>query len=200
MAKLFFIQSVMEGGKSALLLMEAHSFDRREITILCMKPAIDTRDGEDVIKSRIGISRDCLTIMPHHNLYTIIDEIVEATKKDNLPPLQWILIDEAQFLTEEHVNQLRCIVDDFDINVRCYGLRTDFQTHFFEGSKRLMEIADTIEEMKIPCKCGNKAIFNVRFNENGEMVTDGEQILIGGEDIYKPMCSKCYREMLKQKK
>ena len=112
--------------------------------------------------------------------------------------LQWILVDESQFLTSEHVEQLRAIVDDLDISVICYGLRTDFQTHLFEGSKRLFELADSIEEMKISCSCGKKAIFNARFNENGELVTSGEQILIGGEDIYKPMCSRCYRKELEK--
>lgn len=94
------------------------------------------------------------------------------------------------------MEQFRAIVDDFDINVMCYGLRTDFQTHLFEGSKRLFELADDIDELKISCSCGRKAIFNARFNENGELVVNGEQILIGGEDKYKPMCSKCYREEL----
>lgn len=182
----------MDAGKSASLLMEAHSFDNRDIGVLCMKPSIDNRDGIDVIKSRIGIERECFSIKQNHDLYTIIKNINDGK-------LKWVLVDESQFLTREQVNQLRHVVDDFDISVRCYGIRTDFQTNFFEGSKRLMEIADSLEEMKISCNCGKKAIFNVRFNEFGDIVLDGEQILIGGNDIYKPMCSKCYNDLKKEK-
>ena len=120
--------------------------------------------------------------------------IHEQEKNDDENKLRWILVDESQFLTGYQVEQLRAIVDNFDINVMCYGLRTDFQTHLFEGSKRLFELADDIDEMKISCTCENKAIFNARFNEFGVIVTDGEQVLIGGEDKYKPICSKCYRK------
>lgn len=162
-----------------------------------MKPAIDNRDGTDIIKSRVGLQRECLTIYSDYNLYKIIKNIIEKDKVvDN--KLQWILVDESQFLTSKHVEELRAVVDDFDINVMCYGLRTDFQTHLFEGSKRLFELADNIEEMKISCECGRKAIINARFNENGEIVLNGEQILIGGEDIYKPLCSKCYSKEVKK--
>lgn len=107
-------------------------------------------------------------------------------------------MDESQFLTTIQVEELRRIVDDFGINVLCYGLRTDFKTNLFEGSKRLFELADDINEMKISCSCGRKAIINARFNENDEIVINGEQVLIGGEDIYKPLCSKCYTEEVKK--
>lgn len=193
MSKLYFKFSPMEAGKSAMLLIEAYNFEKRNINILCMKPSVDNREGIDKIYSRIGIEKDCFTIYPHYNIYNIVKGIL-SEEKENETKLQWILIDESQFLTIDHVEQLRAIVDDFDINVLCYGLRTDFQTHLFEGSKRLFELADDIDEMKISCSCGRKAIFNARFNENGELVTSGEQILIGGEDKYKPMCSKCYRK------
>ena len=193
MSKLYFKFSPMEAGKSAMLLIEAYNFEKRNINILCMKPSVDNREGIDKIYSRIGIEKDCFTIYPHYNIYNIVKGILSEEKEDETK-LQWILIDESQFLTIDHVEQLRAIVDDFDINVLCYGLRTDFQTHLFEGSKRLFELADDIDEMKISCSCGRKAIFNARFNENGELVTSGEQILIGGEDKYKPMCSKCYRK------
>lgn len=193
MSKLYFKFSPMEAGKSAMLLIEAYNFEKRNINILCMKPSVDNREGIDKIYSRIGIEKDCFTIYPHYNIYNIVKRIL-SEEKESETKLQWILIDESQFLTIDHVEQLRAIVDDFDINVLCYGLRTDFQTHLFEGSKRLFELADDIDEMKISCSCGRKAIFNARFNENGELVTSGEQILIGGEDKYKPMCSKCYRK------
>lgn len=193
--KLRFLYSPMEAGKSAMLLIEAHYFEKRNVGILCMKPSIDDRDGTDVIKSRIGIERECLTIYPNYDIYKIVTKIIEEQEKnEDENKLQWILVDESQFLTGFQVEQLRAIVDNLGINVLCYGLRTDFRTRLFEGSKRLFELADDIEEMKISCTCGRKAIFNARFNEFGVIVTDGEQILIGGEDKYKPICSKCYRK------
>ena len=197
MAKLYFKHAPMESGKSALLLIEAYNFEKRGIGFLCMKPSIDNREDTEKICSRIGIEKECFSIQYNYDIYSIIKEIVQKKRGKQL---QWILVDESQFLTSEQVEQLRAIVDDFDINVLCYGLRTDFQTHLFEGSKRLFELADDIDEMKISCSCGRKAIFNARFNEYGELITSGEQILIGGEDKYKPMCSKCYRKEIENKK
>ena len=194
MSKFYFKFSPMEAGKSAMLLIEAYNFEKRNINILCMKPSIDNRESIDKISSRIGIEKECFVIYPNYDIYAIVKKIISLNENNN--KLQWILVDESQFLTYEQVEQVRAIVDDFDINVMCYGLRTDFQTHLFEGSKRLFELADDIDELKISCSCGRKAIFNARFNENGELVANGEQILIGGEDKYKPMCSKCYREEL----
>lgn len=190
-SKLYYKYGPMNTGKSAFLLMDAHSFETRGISVLCLKPSTDNRDGVDIIKSRIGISRPCVPIFPDSDVYTMFKDKV---KNENI---RWILVDECQFLTEEQVSQLRALVDDFDVNIKCYGLRTDFQTKLFKGSKRLFELADDIEEMKISCGCGRKALFNARFNEIGELVTSGEQILIGGEDKYKPLCSKCYRDILK---
>ena len=194
MGKFYFKFSPMEAGKSAMLLIEAYNFEKRNINILCMKPSIDNRESIDKISSRIGIEKECFVIYPNYDIYAIVKKIISLNENNN--KLQWILVDESQFLTSEQVEQFRAIVDDFDINVMCYGLRTDFQTHLFEGSKRLFELADDIDELKISCSCGRKAIFNARFNENGELVANGEQILIGGEDKYKPICSKCYREEL----
>jgi len=189
----------MESAKSAMLLIEAHNFEKRNIGVLCMKSSIDNRDGTDVIKSRIGLERECLTIYPDYDIYKIVKKLIqEQEKNEDNDKLQWILVDESQFLTGYQVEQLRAIVDDFGINVLCYGLRTDFRTRLFEGSKRLFELADDIEEMKVSCACGRKAIFNARFNEFGVIVTDGEQVLIGGEDKYKPICSKCYRKELEK--
>lgn len=189
--KLTFVYAPMESGKSASLLMKADCFDRRKFGFICIKPSIDNRDGINKIHSRIGIERECLVVYPEYDLYKIVSEISEE--------LDWILVDECQFLTPLQVEQLRAIVDNFNINVICYGLRTDFQTHLFDGSKRLFELADEIEELSVPCTCGRKALFNARFNDNGEMVVNGEQILIGGEDKYKPLCSNCYSEELKKK-
>ena len=110
------------------------------------------------------------------------------------PQLKWILVDEAQFLSAEQVDQLAALVDKFGVSVMCYGLRTDFKTQLFEGSKRLFEVADTIEEIKSSCECDNKCIFNARIDKNGNVVVDGEQIEIGGDDRYTSMCRKCYHE------
>ena len=194
MSKFYFKFSPMEAGKSAMLLIEAYNFEKRNINILCMKPSTDNRESIDKISSRIGIEKECFVIYPNYDIYAIVKKIISLNENNN--KLQWNIVDESKFVTSEQVEQFRAIVDDFDINVMCYGLRTDFQTHLFEGSKRLFELADDIDELKISCSCGRKAIFNARFNENGEFVANGEQILIGGEDKYKPMCSKCYREEL----
>lgn len=192
-SKLRFVYGPMESAKSALLLIEAYNFEKRGIGFLCMKPSIDNRENTNAICSRIGIERECFSIFGDYDIYNIVKKII-SQKNVAEQRLQWILVDESQFLTTTQVEQLRAIVDDLNINVLCYGLRTDFQTNLFEGSKRLFELADDIDEMKISCSCGRKAIFNARFNEYGELVTSGEQILIGGEDKYKPMCSKCYRK------
>ena len=157
---------------------------------LCMKPTIDNREKENVIRSRIGIERKCQWIYPETNLYTTLLGIFE--EKARL--IEWILIDEAQFLSETQVDQLAQVVDDYGINVMCYGLRTDFQSHLFEGSRRLFEVADTIDEIKSTCTCGRKTIINARIDSNGNVVLDGEQVEIGGDDKYMAMCRRCWRK------
>ena len=183
MSKLYFIQSPMNGSKSALLLMKAHSFEERGIPFICMKPSIDNREGVDFIYSRIGIKRECITIDPDDNIFNIVNDIIALIDKTNTKLPQWILVDECQFFTAKQIEQLTKIVDDLGINVMCYGLRTDFNTHLFEGSKRLLELADDIDEIKISCSCGRKAIINARVNDDGYVITDGEQILIGGKRL-----------------
>lgn len=197
MAKLYFIQSPMNGSKSALLLMKAHSFEERDIPFICMKPMIDNRDGVDVISSRVGIKRECIVIEPNDNVFSLIKKCVDESILQMVSPPKWILVDESQFLTERQVNEFADIVDNLDINVICYGLRTDFSTILFEGSKRLMELADDIDEIKISCSCGRKAILNARIDEKWNIITNGEQILIGGNDIYIPLCRKCYKNFIK---
>lgn len=193
-SKLYFIQSPMNASKSALLIMKAYSFEERGIPFVCLKPSVDTRDGDDIIKSRVGISRECICVDKDFNLYEWY-----VNYRDDLGfDTKWILVDESQFLTREQVNQLASIVDDFDVNVMCYGLRTDFKTNVFEGSKRLLEIADDIDEVKISCGCGRKAIFNARVDEQGNLIEDGEQVLIGGNDKYVSLCRKCYNELLRR--
>ena len=112
---------------------------------------------------------------------------------DDEPRPQWILVDEAQFLSADQVDQLARVVDDFGINVVCYGLRTDFRTSLFEGSRRLLEIADTIDEVKSTCSCGRKTIVNARVNSAGEIITEGAVVEIGGNDRYVAVCRRCWR-------
>lgn len=155
----------------------------------CFKPVVDTRDSKNVIRSRIGIERECSWIYPESNLY---DEISAMQFSDGSCP-GWILVDEAQFLTSEQVDQLARAVDDFGINVLCYGLRTDFRTHLFDGSRRLMEIADSIDEVKSTCSCGRKTIVNARVNSQGQIITEGEVVEIGGNERYIAVCRNCWR-------
>lgn len=189
-AKLYFRYGTMGSAKTAMLLTTAYNFEERGLKYLCMKPVVDTRDKKNVIRSRIGIERECRWIYADSNLYAEIKELLEA---DLQAAPNWLLVDEAQFLSREHVDQLAAIVDDFAINVVCYGLRTDFQGNLFEGSRRLFEMADTIDEIKSTCTCGRKTIMNARIDSRGEIITEGEQVEIGGNDRYVACCRKCWR-------
>lgn len=188
-----FYYGSMGAGKSLHLLATAYNFQEHSIPFLIFKSEIDTRDGENVIHSRAIGDRECVSISSIDNLYDIISAYQDSMYF-GIEPLKWILIDEAQFLTEEQVEQLAAVADNFGINIICYGLRTDFQTHLFPGSKRLFEIADSFEEIKSSCFCNSKTIFNARINSNKEIVTDGEQIEVGGDDRYISLCRKCYFE------
>ena len=187
--KLYFRYGTMGSAKTAMLLTSAYNFEERGMAYRCFKPVTDTRDKKNVIRSRIGIERVCSWIYPETNLY---EEISQHPCDDGSLP-GWILIDEAQFLSAEQVDQLAAVVDEYGINVVCYGLRTDFRTHLFEGSKRLLEIADTIDEIKSTCTCGRKTIVNARVNSLGEIITEGEVVEIGGNDRYIAVCRKCWR-------
>lgn len=187
--KLYFRYGTMGSAKTALLLTTAYNFEERGMKYACLKPIIDTRDKINVIKSRIGIQRECSWIYHDTDLYQFAIELFE---KENTV-FDWFLIDEAQFLSHEQVDQLSRIVDDFGCNVVCYGLRTDFKTNLFEGSRRLFEIADTIDEIKSTCNCGNKTIVNARIDSNGDFVVEGAQVEIGGDDRYIAVCRKCWR-------
>lgn len=187
--KLYFRYGTMGSAKTALLLTQAYNFEERGLAYLCMKPVVDIRENRNVIRSRIGIERECLWIYADTNLYLLVKSRFEET----LDVPQWILVDEAQFLSAEQVDQLARAVDDFGCNVVCYGLRTDFRTHLFEGSRRLFEIADTIDEIKSTCTCGRKTIVNARIDSNGNIMTEGEQVEIGGNERYIAVCRKCWR-------
>lgn len=187
--KLYFRYGTMGSAKTALLLTQAYNFEERGMHYVCMKPIIDTRDKKNVIKSRIGIERACHWIYADSNLYALAEELFE----ENKTIIDWILVDEAQFLTALQVDQLARIVDYFGTNVVCYGLRTDFQSHLFEGSRRLFEIADTIDEIKSTCNCGRKTIINARIDSHGDFVEEGAQVEIGGDDRYIAVCRNCWR-------
>ena len=187
--KLYFRYGTMGSAKTAMLLTTAYNFEERGMAYMCLKPVVDTREKKNVIRSRIGIERECKWIYPETDLYEMVKDIFEQT----LTVPDWVLVDEAQFLTEEQVDQLAQVVDDYGCNIMCYGLRTDFKTRLFEGSRRLFEIADSIEEVKSTCNCGRKTIVNARIDGNGGIITEGEQVEIGGNERYIAVCRKCWR-------
>lgn len=192
--KVIFKYGCMGSGKSLQLLATAHNFEEHLIPFVVLKSEIDSRDGNGVIHSRALEDRECVSIASNLNLFELISEFL-----DYGVGLKWILVDEAQFLSEKQVDELAAIADNYGINVICYGLRTDFKTHLFPASKRLFEIADSFEEIKSSCNCNSKTIFNARLNGNREIVTDGEQIDIGGDEKYVSLCRKCYFEKTNQK-
>lgn len=197
MAKLYFIHGPMNVGKSAYLLMKAHSFIENGTPILCIKPSIDDRDGKGIIKSRVGFEMECLTIDRDDNIEDIINQYCVTMEGMGHAIPRWLLCDECQFFTEEQIEQLANIVDNLNIDILCYGLRNDFTGHLFPASRRLFELADNIEEIKLSCACGRKAIINARLDEDGYIVTNGNQIKVGGNELYKPMCRKCYNDRVK---
>ena len=193
MAKLSFYYGAMGSCKTLRLLTTAYNFEEKGTPFMVLKPSADTRDGSNIIKSRIGVERECIPINEDVDIYQAIKDYNNILKS-TFSKLEYILIDECQFLTENQVNQLAKIVDKLEINVLCFGLRTDFTSHCFQGSKRLFELADTIEEVKSRCNCGNKTSINARFDSNGKLILEGNQIVIGGNDIYKPLCRKCWSQ------
>ncbi|MCH5235954.1 MAG: thymidine kinase [Muribaculaceae bacterium] len=186
--KLYFRYGTMGSAKTALLLTNAYNFEERGIAYQCYKPVVDTREEKNVIRSRIGIERECKWIYPDTDLY---EEISNLKESGEVIP-DWILVDEAQFLSSNQVDQLARVVDSFGCNVLCYGLRTDFKTNLFEGSRRLFEVADTIDEVKSTCSCGGKTIVNARIDSKGQIITEGEQVEIGGNDKYMAVCRRCW--------
>ena len=191
MAKLYFKYGAMGSSKTANALITKFNYEERGMRVWLIKPAIDTRDGAGVVKSRIGLKADAEIIGTEKDLFQAYQQ-----RKD----CDVVIADECQFFTAEQIDQLRRIVDENEIPVLCYGLRTDFLTHLFEGSRRLFEVADSITEIKTICTCGNKAIVNARLDGTGKVVTEGGQILIGGNDSYVAMCHKCWKATIKKQK
>jgi len=197
-SKLYFRFGTMSSSKSLRLLVTAHDFDEKGIPVLVLKPSIDTRDGGNKVKSRVGLERDAVEVTPDTDIYKAVDVYNRVKLTNSEEPIRWILVDEAQFLTEQQIDQLAAIVDRMDINVKCYGLRTDFRTKLFPASKRLFELADDILEIKSLCECGRKNAVNARFDADGNIVTDGDQIEVGGDDRYKAICRKCFTDKVRR--
>ena len=191
MAKLYFKYGAMGSSKSAQALTTKFNYEERGMRVWLIKPAIDVRDGAAAVRSRIGLSADAYAVPRDADLFTVFGE-----QKD----YQVIIADECQFFTPEQIDQLRRIVDEFDVPVLCFGLRTDFLTHLFEGSRRLFEVADSISEIKTICSCGKKAIVNARIDGDGKIVTEGGQILLGGNDSYIAMCHSCWKNAIRKQK
>jgi thymidine kinase len=199
MAKLIYYYGSMASSKTLRLLSTAYNFEEKGVQIMVLKPSLDTRDGDNIIRSRAGLERKCVMVDKDIDLYNAV-KTYSNILSTQFEQLKWVIIDECQFLTEKQVDELSDVVDNLDINVMCYGLRTDFRSKLFQGSKRLFEIADTIEEIKSTCECGNrKTSINARFDENGEIITDGNQVMIGGDETYTALCRKCWKDKIKQK-
>lgn len=191
MAKLYFKFGAMGSSKTANALMTKFNYEEKGKKVWLIKPALDNRDGQDILKSRIGLQAKAEVIQAK-------DSLIEKCPQD----IDVIICDECQFLSEQQVDQLRVLVSEYHIPVLCFGLRADFMNHLFEGSKRLFELADSITEIKSICKCGAKATVNARFDEHRQVVTDGQQVVIGGNDLYEGVCWSCWHKMVleKQKK
>lgn len=191
MAKLYFKYGAMGSSKSANALITKFNYEERGMRVWLIKPSVDDRDGAAHIRSRIGLDEIADIIHPEDDIRSLL-----AEKSD----IDVIISDECQFFTAAQIDQLRDIVNTFDIPVLCFGLRTDFLTHLFPGSMRLFEVADSITEIKTICSCGAKAIVNARIDADGRVITQGEQVMLGGNDSYVAMCHKCWAKKISEQK
>ena len=189
MAKLYFKYGAMGSSKSAQALITKFNYEEKGMSVWLIKPSVDTRDGADLIRSRIGLEAHARIITPEQD---IAEEYRREGRRDV------IISDEAQFFTPAQIDQLRMLVDEEDVPVLCFGLRTDFLTRFFPGSQRLMELADSLTEIKTVCACGRKATVNARIDASGRIVTSGGQILLGGNDSYVAMCHRCWKKKIRE--
>lgn len=193
MAKLYFKYGAMGSSKTAQALITKFNYEERGMRVWLIKPSVDTRDGARTVRSRIGLSAEAEVVTPADDLLSMFRE--SHTDADV------VIADEAQFFTAAQVDSMREIADEFDRPVLCFGLRTDFLTHLFPGSTRLFEIADSISEIKTVCACGSKATVNARIGDHGRIITEGDQVMVGGNDSYIAMCYKCWsRAVAEQKK
>lgn len=189
MAKLYFKYGCMGSSKSAQALITKFNYEELGMSVWLIKPSTDTRDGADIVRSRIGLDAQAQVIGPEED----VAAAYHAVGRHDV-----IIADEAQFLSPRQIDQLRALVDEEDLPVLCFGLRTDFLTNLFAGSQRLMELADSITEIKTVCACGRKATVNARIDESGRIVTQGAQLLLGGNDRYVAMCHKCWKQKIRE--
>lgn len=199
MAKLYFKFGAMGSSKTAQALMTKFNYEEKGKRVLLIKPATDNRDDRvdehgnvcTIVRSRIGLYAEAVAVAPEDDVRKLY-----LTRHEE-SPLDVLICDECQFLTGGQVDQMKELADLDDVPVLCFGLRADFQTKLFPGSKRLFEIADSITEIKSVCRCGRKATVNARFDDSGVIITEGDQVCIGGNDRYEGVCYKCYREMIR---
>ena len=191
MAKLYFKYGAMGSSKTAQALITKYNYEENDMKVWLIKPSADTRDGVTVLRSRIGLEAQCDVMSPETDVFARFQ-----TREGNCHA---VIVDECQFLTPVQIEQLRAIVDTYNIPVMCFGLRTDFRTRLFPGSMRLMELADCIEEIKTMCDCGTKATVNARIND-GYIVTEGAQVVLGGNDCYIALCHRCYINGIREHK
>ena len=192
MAKLYFKYGAMGSSKTAQALITKYNYEENDMKVWLIKPSADTRDGVQILRSRIGLAAAVEVMAPEMNVYEIF-------RNTRMGKCDVVIVDECQFLTEAQIDQLRAIVNECNVPVICFGLRTDFQTRLFPGSRRLMELADCIEEIKTMCDCGAKATVNARIND-GYIVTEGAQVVLGGNDSYIAMCHRCYVRGIREHK
>ena len=192
MAKLYFKYGAMGSSKTAQALITKYNYEENDMKVWLIKPSADTRDGAQMLRSRIGLEATVEAIPPETDVYA-------RFLGSRVRNCDVIIVDECQFMTERQIEQLRAIVDEQSIPVICFGLRTDFLTRLFPGSRRLMELADCIEEIKTMCDCGSKATVNARISD-GYIVTEGAQVVLGGNDSYIAMCHRCYVQGIREHK
>ena len=187
MAKLYFKYGAMGSSKTAQALITKFNYEERGMNVWLLKPSIDCRDRETLLRSRIGLEASADVVRPEDDICALYAE---------RGPHDVVIVDECQFLTPEQIEQLRQLVDEENLPVLCFGLRTDFLTHLFPGSRRLFELADSITEIKTICECGSKATVNARIDGEGHVVTEGAQVFLGGNDSYIAMCHACWRRRI----
>ena len=188
MAKLYFKYGAMGSSKTAQALITKYNYEENNMRVWLIKPATDNRDGASVVRSRIGLMAEAEAMAQDADLFALF--------RDRNADV--VIVDECQFFPPEQIDQLRRIVDELDIPVLCFGLRSDFQTKLFPGSQRLFELADSIQEIKTICDCGSKATVNARIDSDGYVVTEGAQVVLGGNDCYIAMCHRCWRKAIEE--
>ena len=191
MAKLYFKYGAMGSSKTAQALITKYNYEENDLSVWLLKRSADDRDGVQILRSRIGLEASADIISPETDIF-------RRFETEKLGQVDVIIVDECQFFTSEQIDQLREIVDAYNLPVMCFGLRTDFQTKLFPGSRRLMEVADSILEIKTICDCGAKATVNARIDSSGHIVTEGAQVVLGGNDSYIAMCHKCYMRGIRE--